>query len=88
MGNWPTVSRQTGNARLGRERGEGLEGWKAWKAWKGEGERAWKAGGQQAGGGGGVLDRVKEFHLKQSSSAGYSALEQECLRLLRIHWML
>ena len=62
MGNWPTVSRQTGNARLGRE-------------------GAWKAGGQQAGGGGGVLDRVKEFHLKQSSSAGYAALEQECLRL-------
>ena len=28
MGNWPTVSRQTGNARLGRERG-GLEGWRA-----------------------------------------------------------
>ena len=70
MGNWPTVSRQTGNARLGRERGEGLEGWKAWKAWKGEGEGAWKAGGQQAGGRGGVLMMCNSIKLECWSSSG------------------
>ena len=51
MGNWPTVSRQTGNARLGRE-------------------GAWKAGGQQAGGRGGVLMMCNSIKLECWSTVG------------------